>query len=230
MPGSAAPADPGRIEAERVDPTLFTFAYESIAPSGYMDQTLTIRSVAQVPVVLTAALTALDADGVPMPGVTTGSVYGSHERRMVVLPGENIDVLRFDGESGGLTRDVRVDVTGVEPVDFPLVSGYVEVTPTDSSGTETDDPFEFTELVLDNSNAEPVTVRVVYLAWDAAGPGESQQVHDAVELVPVTAVPAGAQTTVELPPELLAEFQESGYGVGSYKAYYSVDPDGIVQG
>lgn len=95
MAGCSASVGENHAATANVDESALTFSYKGIADPGFMDQTLTIDNSAGTPVVLTAHLTARDAEGNPLPEVDVRTLYGSDEGRLVVLPGENVDVLAF---------------------------------------------------------------------------------------------------------------------------------------
>src|SRR5689334_18686161 len=61
--------------------------YERIGKFGQMDQTVTFTSAASVPMIITAALVALDKDGNQLPEVTVTSIFGTELGTRVLMPG-----------------------------------------------------------------------------------------------------------------------------------------------
>lgn len=203
------------------DAGMFTFSYVAKGDPGFMDQTLDIHSSAEVPVLLTAEISALDDNGQVQEGVDVGTVFGSDVGRMIVMPGANLDIVVFDAENGGTTQDLRVEVHAVTPVDGPAQTGWVEVVASDSDGTETQDPDRFTHVALRSDNDTPATVCAVYLVWGDVAPGDSQQAAEVIELLPPTTAAADSDTFVELPADLVHRLDLNGSpNGGSFKAYY----------
>lgn len=226
-PGSAVGADPDPAAGQAtevpavVDAGMFTFSYVAKGDAGFMDQTLDIHSSAEVPVLLTAEISALDDDGEVQAGLDVTTVFGSDIGRMVVMPGPNLDVVLFDAENGGTTRDLRVEVQEVTPVDGPALTGWVEVVPSDDEGAETQNPDRFTHIALRGDNDLPATVCAVYLVWGDVAPGDSQQAAEVVDLLPPTTAAADSDTFVELPADLRRRLDlGGGRNGGSFKAYY----------
>ena len=157
-------------------PTL-RFEYRALAPSGLIDQCLSIHNRTPRPVVLAARVAMSDRRGRPLPEVTVRSVNDSLEGGQVLVPGENVDFLSFSGPDAELVRSVQVQVDAVEEVAFPDVRGVVEVVPCDGLGNETragDTGLE--QLALLNHGLTAVPVRVRALAMDQPPPGQPQQV------------------------------------------------------
>jgi hypothetical protein len=110
------------------------FLFESRAPEGTMDQVLTITNPGSDVLTMQADITPLDASGEPVPGVRPVSHYGSTEGRMVLIPGDNLDVLGFLGDDADRVHDVVVEVRGTEPVDFPEIGSLVVSEPLGPDG------------------------------------------------------------------------------------------------
>ncbi|SEE90857.1 hypothetical protein [Jiangella alba] len=191
---------------QAIDPAALTFSYEATAAPGYLDQTLTIDNANSASVALTAELTPLDADGAPLPDVAVETVYGSERGRLVLPPGDNVDILMFHGARAADVSDVQVEVTGIEPVDHPDVTSVVAAIPVDSAGNEAIPPAPFSRVVLQNDNAAAVSVSVLCIVWDNPEPGRSQQALQVVE-VGSTTVPASGSSDLKLSPEVATEIQ-----------------------
>jgi hypothetical protein len=190
-------------------PTL-RFEYRALAPSGLIDQCLSIHNRTTAPVVLAARVAMCDSLGQPLPEVTVRSVNDSLEGGQVLVPGENVDFLSFPGPGAELVRSVQVQVDAVEEVAFPEVRGVVEVVPCDGLGNETragDSGLE--QLALVNHGMTAVPVRVRALAMGQPPPGQPQQVVHVLDLVGLVTAPPGT-SYVALPEEVRAGLEQLG--------------------
>ena len=190
-------------------PTL-RFEYRALAPSGLIDQCLSIHNRTTRPVVLAARVAMSDRRGQPLPEVTVRSVNDSLEGGQVLVPGENVDFLSFSGPGAELVRSVQVQVDAVEEVAFPEVRGVVEVVPCDGVGNETragDSGLE--QLALLNHGLTAVPVRVRALAMNQPLPGEPQQVVHVLDLVGLVTAPPGT-SYVALPEDVRAGLEQLG--------------------
>ena len=190
-------------------PTL-RFEYRALAPSGLIDQCLSIHNRTTAPVVLAARVAMCDSLGQPLPEVTVRSVNDSLEGGQVLVPGENVDFLSFSGPGAELVRSVQVQVDAVEEVAFPEVRGVVEVVPCDGLGNETragDSGLE--QLALVNHGMTAVPVRVRALAMDQPSPGQPQQVVHVLDLVGLVTAPPGT-SYVALPEDVRAGLEQLG--------------------
>ena len=190
-------------------PTLH-FEYRALAPSGLIDQCLSIHNRTTAPVVLAARVAMCDSLGQPLPEVTVRSVNDSLEGGQVLVPGENVDFLSFSGPGAELVRSVQVQVDAVEEVAFPEVRGVVEVVPCDGLGNETragDSALE--QLALLNHGMTAVPVRVRALAMDQPSPGQPQQVVHVLDLVGLVTAPPGT-SYVALPEDVRAGLEQLG--------------------
>lgn len=190
-------------------PTLH-FEYRALAPSGLIDQCLSIHNRTTRPVVLAARVAMSDSRGRPLPEVTVRSVNDSLEGGQVLVPGENVDFLSFSGPGAELVRSVQVQVDAVEEVAFPEVRGVVEVVPCDGLGNETragDSALE--QLALLNHGLTAVPVRVRALAMDQPSPGQPQQVVHVLDLVGLVTAPPGT-SYVALPEDVRAGLEQLG--------------------
>jgi len=190
-------------------PTLH-FEYRALAPSGLIDQCLSIHNRTTRPVVLAARVAMSDSRGQPLPEVTVRSVNDSLEGGQVLVPGENVDFLSFSGPGAELVRSVQVQVDAVEEVAFPEVRGVVEVVPCDGLGNETragDSALE--QLALLNHGMTAVPVRVRALAMDQPSPGQPQQVVHVLDLVGLVTAPPGT-SYVALPEDVRAGLEQLG--------------------
>jgi hypothetical protein len=200
------------------------FAFESRAPEGTMDQILTLTNPGRTAVVLHADLTPLDASGRPVTGVRTISHYGSTEGRMVLVPGENVDVLGFLGDDAAQVTDVRVEVRESQEVDFPAVGSLVVSEPLRADGTPASYVEPFTHVRLHNANPVDVPARVAVILWAPTTPDAPQQPVLVTDLVEeATLVPGGGETVVEMGARCReALVRHDGQGVAiSAKAYLS---------
>ena len=190
-------------------PTL-RFEYQALAPSGLIDQCLSIHNRTTRPVVLAARVAMSDSRGRPLPEVTVRSVNDSLEGGQVLVPGENVDFLSFAGPGAELVRSVQVQVDAVEEVAFPEVRGVVEVVPCDALGNETragDSGLE--QLALVNHGLTAVPVRVRALAMDQPPFGQPQQVVHVLDLVGLVTAPPGT-SYVALPEGVRAALERLG--------------------
>jgi hypothetical protein len=186
------------------------FEYRALAPSGFVDQCLSIHNRTTQAVVLAAQVAMSDALGQPLPEVIVRSVHASLEGGQVLVPGDNVDFLSFSGTGAELVRSVQVQVDAVEEVAFPDVRGVVEVVPSDGLGREVrpGDP-GLARLALVNHGDSDVSVRVRALVMDHPHPGQPQQVVDVLDLVGLVAATVGT-SFVELSPDIRAELEQLG--------------------
>jgi hypothetical protein len=201
------------------DGSSLSFEYQGRGPSGTIDQTLAIGNDSDVTLAPVLRLTALDADGRPMPGVTVTTVYGS-DRGEVAVPAEGaLDILRFAPEERiGEVVDVRAEVDstsptsaeGGEPVEVSVLSG---------DGQESSKELPFAALSLDNPNPEAARVRVVHLVYDDPPPGRSQQVVSVILLAGPVEVPAGGPLVVSLDEATVRAVADAPSGAVSVKAF-----------
>ena len=161
------------------DEEELSFDFESIAEPGFIDQTLTIDNHGSQPLTATFTLTPLDADGEEVPDVEASTAYGSDGGRLVLLPGENLDVVVLTGSRVTEVEDVEVAQVSTETVGFPAIDAPV-----------TADPWQYYDetLTLKNPNDDPVSVAVSLLVYDVPAEGEPQQVVRVVPLLPSTTV------------------------------------------
>ena len=202
------------------------FLFESRAPEGQMDQILTITNPGSSVLTMQADITPLDADGEPVRGVRPVSHYGSTEGRMVLIPGDNIDVLGFLGDDAARVHDVVVEVRGTEPVDFPEVGALVVSEPLGADGRPVETYVEpFTSVRLHNRNPVDVPARVAVILWAPTQPDAPQQPVVVVDLADeATTVPADGSAVVEMSARCRRVLeQHDGQGVAvSAKAYLSL--------
>jgi hypothetical protein len=175
------------------DPQL-SFDFESIAPSGFIDQTITITNPGDQAVTATFTITPLDERGEPVPGVQATTALGSAAGQMVLVPGENVDFLRLEGRRVHDVEDIAVQEVSTVEVDFPDAESAVLVDRWEQGDRE---------LTIDNPNEDALTVAVALLVYDVPAPGEPQQVVDVVDLVAPTTVERGRDHEVSLVPGAL---------------------------
>lgn len=200
------------------------FLFESRAPEGTMDQVLEITNPGDTAVVMQATITPLDASGEPVVGVRPVSHYGSTEGRMVLIPGDSIDVLGFLGDDADRVHDVKVEVSSTEPVDYPDVSVLVVSEPLGADGDRASYVEPFASVRLRNANPVDVTARVAVILWAPPPPDAPQQPVVVVDLADeATTVPAEGTAVVEMSARCRQVLeQHDGEGVAvSAKAYLS---------
>jgi hypothetical protein len=196
--------------------------YDRRGDPGYIDQALVLQNASELPLVLSARLELLDASGAVLRGVTAHGVYGATRGGQVLVPGETLDFLVFEGADARKVRDVRLAGVTVEPVDFPRVADVVEAVPLDDAGRELEYPARFASVALRNPNADAVRVRVVSIVWNRPPEGQTQQAHDVVHLSEVVEVPANGERTIAVSTESrrLVDRYALSYPV-SLKAYFA---------
>jgi hypothetical protein len=190
-------------------PTL-RFDYQALAPSGLIDQCLSIHNRTTRPVVLAARVAMSDSRGQPLPEVTVRSVNDSLEGGQVLVPGENVDFLSFSGPDAELVRSVQVQVDAVEEVAFPAVRGVVGGGPGGALGNGAragDSGLE--QLARVSHGLAAVAVRVRALAMDQPPPGQPQQVVHVLDLVELVTAPPGT-SYVALPEDVRAGLEQLG--------------------
>lgn len=194
-----------------------SFAYQALGGDDFLDQTLTITNDGAEPVTFEADLTALDDAGQPLDGVTVRTVYGSERGRLVVVPGRDLDIVRFEGRGVAEVADVAVEVREAAVVPFPAVTAPVDAVPVDRRGREVDVTSALTAVELRNPNDAAVEVRTVYLVFDVPEEGRSQQVVAVAEIAPRTPVPPGGEATV----------RPTGRALAVLRAYARVNPSSV---
>lgn len=190
-----------------------TFAFRSIGPSGYIDQTLEVSNNATKGVRPTLKIVPLDAAGQRVPGITVQTAFGT-DRGKVAVPARAsvLDIVRFVGRRRYEVEDVRVSVRQATPADIAPQTEPVEVTRLAADGREVaaDEPVQ--ALRVDNPNSGPVVVRVVLVTYDLPPDGEPQHYESAISLPGRLQVAAEATRRVVLPTRL------KGRAFGSVKA------------
>ncbi len=216
--GSSEPSPPEPAES-------LSFSFDLRGGERYVDQSLTITNKGVEPVVFEAVLTALDDAGEPLEGVEVDTVYGSQVGQLVVVPGQDLDIVTFSGRGAGAAVDVAVELQAVEAVDFPVVTAPVEAVAVDARGEEVRYPSLLNRVSLRNPNEEAVAVRTVYVVWDSAVDGAPQQAEVAVELAPRTTVPAGGEAVVRPSERSLSIIRAyAGTNASSLKAHFVAEP------
>ncbi len=216
--GSSEPAPPDPAESLR-------FSFDLRGGKQSIDQTLTITNEGTEPVVFEAVLTALDDTGEPLEGVEVDTVYGSQVGQLVVVPGQDLDIVKFSGRGAASAVDVAVELEAVEAVDHPAVTAPVEAVAVDSRGEEVRYPGLLSRVQLRNPNEEPVEVRTVYIVWDPPVDGAPQQAEVAVELAPRTTVPAGGRAVVTPSERSLSIIRAyAGSNPSSLRAHFVAEP------
>ncbi|MGW6916910.1 hypothetical protein ACWGB8_24245 [Kitasatospora sp. NPDC054939] len=219
--GAAAPSAAATGPASPA-PAALSFGYQAHGESEYIDQTLSIRNDGPTSVAPTLVITAVDGAGKDLPDVRVTTAYGSDRGGLVVQPGDGYDVLAFSGAGADRVKDVRVTVKEAAPEQLPADASAVRATPADAAGRPMSKFDAFHQVVLTNPNTAPVSVRIVYLVYDAPKPGASQQVAEAVAIGGLTTVPAGSTASVTVSGDAAAAVQKYAGGPAvSVKAYFS---------
>lgn len=216
--GSSEPTPPEPAEA-------LGFSFDLRGGERYIDQTLTITNEGTEPVVFEAVLTALDEAGDPLEDVEVDTVYGSQVGQLVVVPGQDLDIVKFSGRGAASAVDVAVELEAVETVAYPAVTAPLEAVPVDARGREVRYPGLLSRVELRNPNEEAVDVRTVYIVWDRPVGGAPQQAEVAVELAPRTSVPAGGEAVVRPSERSLSIIRAyAGSNPSSLKAHFVAEP------
>jgi hypothetical protein len=190
----------------------FTFAFTSIAEPGSIDQTLTIHNPTDEDFTTTFTITPLDADGEPVQGVEATTAYGSDQGEMVMLPGDNIDVVVLTGDNVHDVEDVEIGEVETEELNHPTINNPISIDQWSNYDRY---------LTIDNRN-KPVTVGVVLLVYDLPESGEPQQVTEVVEILPPTPLERGRDQYVDLSDEALDALHEYTFSQPtSLKTYFA---------
>lgn len=210
------------VEQDSVDPeTALRFSYERAGEPGFLDQVMAIENTTDHPVVLDGAYEALDETSEPLPDVETASLYGSERMEQVLLPGETVDVLRFEGSDVDRVADVRVVDTEARKVAFPDVDQLVDALPAGERGQAVADPRAAVKVDLQNPNAADVTVAVVCVVWDVPEEGRAQQALQTWTVADSVTVPDSGSTVVDIPESVRDEVAgHSDAHPVSLKAYF----------
>nr|WTA70813.1 hypothetical protein OHB51_17340 [Micromonospora sp. NBC_00855] len=207
----------------RPDPAAaLRFQFEATSGDGYMNQILTIFNDSTRALAPILEFTALDASRAPLPMVTVTTVYGSDQGRVVVPPGEGMDVLVFSGDGAHLAEDVTVSVRTTETAEGRAAQVDPVVTPMDDSGRILDRGSPFTAVSVRNNAREPMSVRLVYIIWTVPEGDERQQAERVVPIGELIVVPPRQSTLVPVAGEARATVAEAaGVVPTSIKAYLS---------
>lgn len=200
-----------------------SFSFERVAAPGNMDQTLSIVNEARQSLVINADVEAVDSSGDVLPDVRVESVYGSMVANMVIGPGENIDLLVFDGPGAASVDDVRVTRLEATPVEASAWPTPVDAVPLDNDGLPLDYPADFSKIALRNPNDESTDVRVVAIIWDNPETGQPQQAQELIDLSQLITVPREGKIVVDVDrstQEAIAEYANT--NAVSLKAHYSL--------
>lgn len=195
------------------DDAELSFGFQSIADPGFIDQSLTITNPVDEPLTATFTVTPLDAAGSPVEGVEVSTAYGSDAGEMVLLPGDNVDIVLLRGQRVQDVEDVEVTDVSIEEADFPDVESGVTV-----------DAWSYYDqaLTIDNPNKDPVSVAVSLLVYDLPAKGEPQQVVRIVPLLPPTTVERGRDQSFELSEKALRALHRYTFSEPtSIKAYFT---------
>lgn len=193
-----------------------SFKFDSKAPSGAIDQTLTLLNREHEAVAPVLDITPLDAAGRRLAGVAVHTAYGS-DRGLVVVPARSLvnDVLTFRGRAAHRVRKVRVVIArrilvpGASAGDPPVVQRF------DRNGTPVGTGARFDAFRVSNESASVVAARVVLLEYDHPAPGDPQQAIRVTSLTGLLKLAPRASRMFRLPAGLRDR------AVGSLKAYVS---------
>lgn len=200
-----------------------SFSFERVGGQGYMDQTLSIVNEERQSLVINADVEAVDASGDALLDVRVEFVYGSMAANMVIAPGENIDLLVFDGPGTAAVDDVRVTRLEATPVDASAWPTPVDAIPLDDDERPLDYPADFSKIALRNPNDESTDVRVVAIIWDNPETGQPQQAQEVIDLSQLITVPREGKIVVAVDrstQEAIAEYANT--NAVSLKAHYSL--------
>jgi hypothetical protein len=221
QPASPAPSGPPSVR----------LAFEYLPDSGPqgIDEKLTIYNREQFVVAPVLRFTALDEAGNAIPGVSVLTAFGSERGQVVVPPGQAYDLLQFTGTGSERVVDVDVDVVQAPRVEYPPARVAPSTTALGESGAAArsgarEEPGgRYRGVKILNSNDTPITVRVVYVVWEAQFEGYTQPWVWAYPVGDLHTVPAKGSVVVELEGEALA--LNLGHGKNqptSFEAYYSL--------
>jgi hypothetical protein len=164
---------------------------------GYIDQAVTIHNDGEVAIAPKLSFAAVGPDGQTLPDVAISTAFGSDVGRLVVPPGESVEILAFRGQDADKVSDVTVVTQEVFEVEAPDLDVPVEAQGIGENGETVELPAAFRTVLLTNNNADPAAVRVVYLAYDTPASGESQQASAVIQVAESVMVPGNG--TVEVP-------------------------------
>lgn len=207
---------------DTVDPeTALRFSYERAGEPGFLDQVMAIENTTDDPVVLDGTYEALDETSDPLPDVEVASLYCSERAEQVLLPGETVDVMRFEGQDLGRVADVRLSGTEARKVAFPAVEQLVDALPAGERGQTIADPGDAVKVDLQNPNAADVTVAVVYVVWDVPEEGRTQQALETWTVADSVTVPDSGSTMIDIPESVRDGIADHrGTNAISLKAYF----------
>lgn len=194
-----------------------SFHYRGRAPSGLIDQILTIRNSGPDAAVPTLRFEPVDRSGRVVRGVTVNTAFGSDQGLVVVPPGGAVDVLAFHGAAKSRVDDVRVRIRRIEKSAMHRPEALVTVQPLDEAGNPVAKFGHFTSIEIGSANSHPVTVRVVALTYDEPSGGAPQQITSVLRLAGPLRVPARGATIAKLAPRVATRTGNA----GSIKAYFS---------
>lgn len=195
-----------------------TFTFNRTTGPGHMDQVLDMANYGWSAVAPTLTFVPLDGAGHALPGVTVRTAYGS-DRGLVVLPPRTTgnDVLAFDGPGFRKVADVKVTVRHAERVKTPEgAADELHARRLLDTGL-TEPPQDFDSLVVQNTNAFAVSVRMVCILWEDPPPGATQQM--------VRSLPIGGLVSIdpldEVNVPVTGTVRRLARSCGSVKVYYS---------
>jgi hypothetical protein len=209
-----------------------TFTYVARSGDDAMDQQLLISNHSSYMMAPILSFTALSGSGDSLPGVTVTGLFGSDHGGLVVPPGENLDVLIFDGPLADQVADVRVTVDDDPTVRFPAVDSWVDVTLLDGRGLSTTRDSRISAVKLTNDNLRPVTVRLVYVVWSDPAARHTQQAETVTPIGDLIEVPADGTVTVPVtgPADAVNRAAVAGHRSASVKAYFATTSPGHEAG
>lgn len=192
------------------------FQFQSKAPAGAIDQTLTIRNRDNGALAGVLAITPLDASGNKIAGVTVHTAFGS-DRGLVVVPADTLvnDVLTFRGPLAHRVKDVAVKLTRTIPVTGVTVTTPPVVERFDRDGSPVGKGEPFDSFRVSNDSTGAVAARVVLLEYDKPPPGQPQQAIRVTKLTGLLKLEPHASRQIRLPAGL------RDHAVGSLKSYLS---------
>ncbi len=192
--------------------------YEDIAPSGYIDQTVTLEYSGSGLVTPIVEYVALDAAGDPVEGVTVTAAFGSDQGELAISSPGGFDVLAFHGDRVTEVVDIDATVVSAKVLGGGAAAGPADPIPLfDGDAVTKFDLFDAVEI--ENATDRAVAARVVCLVYDFPTPGEAQQAEEITVLVDRVEIPGDSTAIANVDDGFLLAAAERGFGCDSLKAH-----------
>lgn len=174
-----------------------SFSYRGSADPGFIDQTLTITNRGGRSVAPTLEFVPVDANGREIPDIAVTTVFGSDRGDLVVLGGENYDILRFEGPNRERVANVTVSVADVRSIDLAPDTEPPDVEPL-ARGVVVSAGEQFDAVQITNDADVRFQVRVLLIEWDESEPGISQQAASVTDVIYAATVEPVSRTSFDI--------------------------------